>query len=146
MLIDALTNSGPLPTLELSMRFAAQRQRLVAHNIANIDTPDFRPFDASPRGFQDTLREAIDDRRARTGGLHGELRFKPTSELELDGAGELRINPRTPSTGVLFHDRNNRDVERLMQALAETTGAFRAASDLYRAHVNILNTAISERV
>ncbi|MBK7405784.1 MAG: hypothetical protein IPJ41_14480 [Phycisphaerales bacterium] len=147
MLIDQLSNSGALPSLELTMRFAAQRQRLIAHDIANVDTPNFIPKDVSVAGFQRMLDRAIRDRRAATGGMHGELAWEPTRELRRrEGTGELAIHPETTGNGVLFHDRNNRDTERLMQSLAETTAAFRVASDLYRAHVGLLHTAISERV
>ena len=147
MFIDQLTNAGALPTLELTMRFAAQRQRLLAHNIANIDTPNLIQKDVSVAGFQRMLDKAIRERRAETGGMHGELPWRETRELQRRGSGgELVIQPDSSGGGVLFHDRNNRDTERLMQSLTESTAAFRVASDLYRAQVGLLNVAISERV
>jgi len=146
VLIDQLTNAGALPSLELTMRFAAQRQRLIAHNVANLDTPNFEQRGVSPREFQRTLDRAVRDRRERTGGMHGELDWAETAELGKDRSGELVITGRTPSGGVLYHDRNNRDLERLMQALAETTAAFRVASDLYRSQRGMILGAIAERV
>jgi flagellar basal-body rod protein FlgB len=146
MLIDQLTNAGAMPSLELTMRFAAQRQRLIAHNVANLDTPNFVQKDVSPREFQKMLDRAVRDRRQRTGGMHGGLDWDETGELRRDGAGGLVITPETPVGGVLFHDRNNRDLERLMQALAETTSAFRVASDLYRSQRGMIHGAIAERV
>jgi flagellar basal body rod protein FlgB len=47
---------------------------------------------------------------------------------------------------VLFHDRNNRDLERLMQGLAENTTTYRVAADLLRSRYDVLRTAISQRV
>lgn len=146
MLIDQLTNSGSMPSLELTMRFAAQRQRLTAHNIANIDTPNFIQRDVSPAAFQRTLDRAVRERREATGGMHGELPWRETRELRRDGAGELRLSATDPGEGVLFHDRNNRDLERLMQSLAESTEVFRVASDLYRAQRSVVMSAIAERV
>ena len=145
MLIDQLTNSGAMPSLELTMRFAAQRQRLTAHNIANLDTPNFIQRDVSPGEFQRVLDDAVRSRRRRTGGMHGELGWGESRELRRDGRG-LVISPRTPSGGVLFHDRNNRDLEHLMQALTESMTAFRVASDLYRSQRGMLHGAIAERV
>ncbi len=144
MLIDGLTNAGAMPSLELTMRFAAQRQRLVAHNIANMDTPGFTHKDVSTTNFQKTLSEAIDARRAKTGGRFGELEWSPTRELR-KGAHGLRINPDTSMGGVLTYDMNNRDLERTLQDLAETAGVFRTASSLYASQRNLLRSAISER-
>ncbi len=145
-LIDQLTNAGAMPVLEMTMRFAAQRQRLAAHNIANLDTPNFIQKDVSVEGFRAMLDDAVRERRTRTGGMHGELEWDETSELARSSRGELVLRPETPSGGVLFHDRNNRNLERLMQTLAESTAAFRTASDLYRSQSMILQMAISQRV
>jgi flagellar basal-body rod protein FlgB len=145
-LIDQLTNAGAMPALDATMRFAAGRQRLIAHNIANIDTPEFVQRDVSVDGFRRVLDEAVRERRERTGGMHGRLAMRETGELAQEPDGRLRLRPQTPSGGVLFHDRNNRDLERLMQALTETTAAFRTASDLYMSQKRIIDSAISERV
>src|SRR5688572_5947550 len=97
MFITDLTSSGPLRVLEASLRFAAQRQRLIAHNIANLSTPDFRPLDVSVPAFQRTLREAVEARRSRTGCEHGPLPLPNNPEVEVCPDGTLRLNPRTPS-------------------------------------------------
>jgi flagellar basal-body rod protein FlgB len=146
MFIDQLSNAGAMPALEMTMRFAAQRQRLIAHNIANLDTPNFIQNDVSVGGFQNTLDKAIRQRRSTTGGMRGDLSWRETRELGRDRDGGLRLTPQTPSGGVLYHDRNNRDVERLMQSLAETTGVFRTAAELYRSQKLLLDMAISQRV
>ena len=146
MIIQDLATSGSLPTLELMMRFSGQRQAILAHNVANIDTPGFQPVDVSSRAFQESLRDAIDDRRRRTGGELGALRWSETREVVRGRDGELALNPSTASSGVLFHDRNNRDLERLMQDITENTAVFRAASDLMRSQVSSLRDALSERV
>lgn len=145
-MINQLTNAGAMPVLEMTMRFAAQRQRLTAHNIANIETPNFIQKDLSVDGFRRMLDEAIRDRRARTGGMHGDLEWQENGELVKADDGRMVAVPQTPSGGVLFHDRNNRDLERLMQTLAESTTAFRTASDLYKSQATIIQMAISERV
>ncbi|MCW5754069.1 MAG: hypothetical protein KIT24_05090 [Phycisphaeraceae bacterium] len=144
VLIDGITNAGAIPALEMTVRFTAQRQRLIAHNLANLSTPDFRPVDVSVQGFQHTLDRAIVARRERTGGAFGQLPWKPTRELQADSRGELFLAPRTPSDGVLFHDRNNRSVEREMQKLAENAGAHRLATELLRTRVDLLRSAIRE--
>lgn len=144
MLIHEVTTAGAIPALEMKLRFAGQRQSLLAHNIANADTPDFRPKDVSVRGFQRVLGEAVDRRRAATGGERGSLEWKGSREVQPDRRGGLRLQPRTPSGNVLFHDRNNRDLERMMQALAENTGAYRVTADLLKSRYNIVQGAIRQ--
>jgi len=127
------------------MRFASQRQKLIAHNIANFDTPNFIPTDVSPRAFQSTLARAIDQRRDRTGGMQGNLVIKRTREIRPGPGGSLTLSPRTPVGGVLAHDRNASDLERTMQSLVENAVMFRVAADLHRARAGIIKKAIGER-
>lgn len=146
MLIDQITNAGALPTLEAVMRFAGQRQRLLAHNVANLSTPGFQGMDVSVRAFQDTLRQAIEERRKKSGGMHGTLEWEDTREVHVAPDGAVALSPRTPGGGILAQDRNSRDLERLMQDVAENTAAFRVASDLFRQQAMMMRGAMAERV
>jgi flagellar basal-body rod protein FlgB len=146
MIISDLSNAGSLPVLGRMLSFAGQRQRLLAHNIANLDTPDYRPMDVSVTGFQAALAKAVDDRRRAGGGMQGDLPPIDTSEVHEVNGGGLALDPRTPSGNILYHDRNNRDLERMMQDLAENTLVFRLTSDLIRRENDLLRTAISQRV
>ena len=148
-MIGELSGGGAIPALEMTMRFAGARHRVIAHNIANISTPDFRPMDVSVTDFQRVLGEAIDKRReggSGAGAAAGELMIKETRELRRAANGGLELRPITPSGGILFHDRNNRDTERLLQDLVENATVFRVASDLLKSRYQMLNTAIGERV
>ncbi|MBX3409134.1 MAG: hypothetical protein KF859_04540 [Phycisphaeraceae bacterium] len=145
-MIKDLRHAGSMPVLEQTLAFAGARQRLLAHNIANIDTPDFRPVDLSVQGFRSALAQAVDRRRAAGGGAAGRLVMPTTDEIEPGPNGRVVFKPRTPSQGVLYHDRNNRDVERLMQGLSENALAYRVAGDLWRRENDLLRTAISQRV
>ncbi|MGP1271923.1 MAG: flagellar basal body rod protein FlgB [Phycisphaerales bacterium] len=147
-LIDHVTNAGALPSLEATIRFSARRQALLAHNIANISTPNFQRKDVSPASFQASLREAVEARRERTGGHTGELPLRETREIGFDARGALRLTPRGGGNrvGVLAHDRNNRDLEQMMQDLAENLGVYRAATELMRSRLGTLRAAITERV
>lgn len=144
-MIGMMGQSAAVQTLELSLRFAAQRQQVLAHNIANITTPNFIPKDVSVEGFRRTLSRAVRELDA-SGAPGGELAWRPTRELERGPRGELVLRPRTAGGGVLFHDRNNRDLERLMQDVAENAGAFRVAADLLRTRFDVMRTAVSQRV
>lgn len=145
-MMDELSSSGSIPTLEKLLSFAGQRQRIISHNIANIDTPDFRQVDVSVSGFQKALSEAVNERRARTGGQQGDLVLNETNELTTGPSGALILRPKTNGRGILAHDRNNRDLETLMKDLVENAATFRLASDLLRSRFDLLRSAIAERV
>ena len=150
MFIDGLVNSDSTPVLEAAAQFAARRQDVLVHNIANISTPNFQQRTLDIRTFQDRLAEAVDSRRHRFGGNRGDLDIRDSREVRSvrDASGQIRleVNPGTPSGNILFHDRNDRDLERSMADLAETVASFRVATDLFRTRMQLLQTAISERV
>ena len=145
MLIGDITNAGAIPVLEMTAKFAAARQRVIAHNVANIDTPGFLPLDLSTTEFQNQLRSAVEDRRTRNGSV-GELKFKGTDQVRVGSDGQLRIVPKSSGGNILFHDRNNRDLERLMQSNAENVAVFRVSTELLRSRYDILRSAMAERV
>lgn len=145
-MIKDIATAGAMPALEMTMRFAGARQRVIAHNIANIDTPGFQPRDADPADFQKMLGEAVDARRSRNGGASGSLDWQETRQIKRGPAGSLHLNPETDSGNVLFHDRNNRDLERTMQDLVENAGVYRVAADLLRSRMQMIQAAIAERV
>lgn len=145
-MLQQTIQAGSLPALEAMMRFTGQRQRLLAHNVANLTTPDFQAADVSPQGFQGMLAEAVNKRRQATGGVGGGLQMRSTREVRVRADGGLSLMPSGNHGGVMLHDRNNRDVERLMQDMTENYGMYRVANDLMRARVGVLRTAISQRV
>jgi flagellar basal-body rod protein FlgB len=144
--IDQLTNAGAIPALEASVQFAARRQSLIAHNIANFSTPNYEPSDVSVTNFHSQLGDAIDRRREAFGGHRGDLHLRDTREVSQGQDGRLRLSPGASGRNVLFHDRNSRDLERTMQDLVENVASFRVATDLLKSRIDLLRTAISERV
>ncbi|MBX3355956.1 MAG: hypothetical protein KF724_09690 [Phycisphaeraceae bacterium] len=127
-------------TLETVMRFAAARQRVLAHDLANLSTPGFRPVDVSVDAFQESLRDAID--RARQGAAP----FAPQDSETVRFVGqEVVLKPRPRSENILFHDRTDADGDRLLSDLAENVLAFRAAAELHRHRTAQILSAIRER-
>lgn len=143
-MIEGILNDGATPVLEAMVRFSGARQRLIAHNVANIDTPNFRQVDVSPREFQRALSEAVERRRGHGG--KGDLSIDGSDQIKQSHDGRLDLEPAEVESNILFHDRSNRDLERLMQANAENLGVFRVATDLLRSRAEIMRAAMSERV
>lgn len=144
MSLAGLTDWGATPTLEAMIRFAGERQRLIAHNIANINTPNFNQLDLSPTQFQQQLSEAVDKRRKTADSEPLEL--EDTGEVTPGPGGSMSFNPSTPRGGILRHDRNNSDLERLMQDQAENLMVYRQALDLLKSRSDLMRSALAQRV
>ncbi len=144
-MIDGLTNAGALPVLERLMQFAGRRHEVIANNIANLNTPDFQPTDVSVEGFQAQLREAVEARRDVGGKGNGGLELEDTEEISVSGS-RMELHPQPMGEGILQHDGNDRNVEKIMQDMVENFMAFRAAAQFMRFQTGLINSAIAERV
>lgn len=141
-MIDGMLGSTNLPALERSLQYMAARQRLLAGNIANIETPGFRPTDVAPADFQKSLREALDQDRVDG---RGGLAFDDSAPIAFKESG-TELKPQVLAENIMFHDGNDRSVERLMQKMQENVYSFRMASQLLRNQFDLINTAIRERM
>jgi len=93
------------------------------------------------------LGDAIDLRRDKNGGAFGALEWKENKEIRRVGrSNDFELNPTTSGGGILHHDRNDRDLERMMQEMVENATAYRVAADLLRSQRNQLQNAIAQRV
>lgn len=140
-MIDGFLGSSSLPALERSIQFMSARQKLLVGNLANAETPGFRPVDVDPAEFQSALRESLEQ-----GSLDGQgrLAFDDSAPVSF-GEGGVELKPEVMADNILFHDGNDRSMERLLQRLTENVYAFRAASQLMRNQFELINTAIRER-
>ena len=133
MFIDRLLSQGNAPLLEQMLRFTAARHRLIAENVVNVDTPNYRQRDLSLEKFQALLRGRVESR--------GEVRDAASGEF--DGvAAELE----TPAGGILFHDGNNRSMEQLMADQAKNAMMHNLAVELLRKQFQAMELALKERV
>ena len=144
-MIDGVTNADSIPVLEKVLQFAGQRHRLIVNNIANFSTPGYQAVDVSVEAFQAQLGDAIDARRARHGASGGELDLRDSRMIQFNSTG-IELHPEPIGRNILFHDRNDRDLERTMQDLAENFMSFRLAAELLRSRMALINTAIRERI
>ena len=144
-MIDGLNNADVLPVLERVLQFAGQRHRLIVNNIANLNTPGFRPMDVSVEAFQKQLGKAVDDRREDHGPFGGALNLKESKQVSFTN-NSLTLHPEAAANSILFHDGSEKNIERTMQDLVENFSTFRLAVELLRKRVQLLETAIRGRV
>jgi flagellar basal-body rod protein FlgB len=121
--------SGADNYLRAAMTGLAARQRAIANNIANIDTPNFK---ASEVRFEDTLKTALS--RGRSGGT-------PDQSALNQSFRRTTLVDGTSTRG----DGNNVDVDREMEKLAETNLTFSALTQVMSSRLGILRGVVSGR-
>ncbi len=136
-----LYSDSPIPALARAVQFAAARQKLIAGNIANIETPGFRPSDVDPREFQASLAASLEQEKRTPDGA---LAFDEGGPVSFSSDG-MHLEPTPLGDNVLFHDGNDRSAEHLMQMLNENFYAFKAATQLVRFNFGMIDAAIRER-
>ena len=65
------------------------------------------------------------------------------AQIRADGG--MSLHPDPPTGGILFHDKNNRDLERLMQDSVENAAFYRMNVDLLRTRFEMLKVAVTQR-
>lgn len=144
-MIEGLISGDSMPALERMMQFAGGRHRMLASNIANVDTPGYRAQDVDVDAFQKLLGDAIDHSRATNGNAGGVLELGRSREVELQG-DRMILKPSPVGDNILFHDQNDRDVERTMQDLVENFMVYRTTVQMLRSRFDVLHTAIRGRL
>jgi flagellar basal-body rod protein FlgB len=144
MWIERLTASRTTHAVELAAQFAEQRHKLLAENLANVDTPDYHTKQLSPAAFEASLRDALDEAertRARRLDLRGNAQFATGPE------GGIRVRPATtPPQNVLFHDGTNARLEQLLADVASNSLTYEVTMNLLRGRYQNLLRAIRGRV
>jgi flagellar basal-body rod protein FlgB len=107
----------------------AARQRTIANNVANVDTPNFK---ASEVRFEDTLRNAIS---------RGNSGLAPSDAALQAGVKRATMLDATSSRG----DGNNVDIEREMEMLAEANLTYSALTQTLSTRIGILRNVINGR-
>jgi len=128
-----------IPLLSAMMRrlnWLQQRQQVLAHNIANADTPGFKASDLkpqNPRSFQSLLRDqAPSISMAVTDAKH----------VQLARAGGAAIVQKDPGASDISLSGNNVVIEQQMMKISETQMEHQTITSLYRKHLGMLRMAL----
>ena len=140
MFFESLINRGTLPALEAMAGFTEQRHRMVAENIANIDTPGYRTKRLDPRRFQKALADALE---RRDGDHKAPFEIRSTREFRQRDDGTLAVTPSLePADNVLFHDGTNARLEQQLTALAENGMTYEYVTQMLKGRYDGLLTAL----
>ena len=128
---------GKLPIFDVLARrmgWLGQRQEVLAQNIANADTPDYRPLDLKAGSFEGALAREVEPVR-----------------LALSDPGHL-AGPRAEAAERFKDDRvsgyetapagNAVVLEQQMVSVAETQMDFQMMTSLYRKHLDMFRAAL----
>jgi flagellar basal-body rod protein FlgB len=123
-----------LGMLKTRMGWHQERQRLLSENVANADTPKFRPRDLGPLQFgRDQPVSAVDLSRTAVG--HIAASTANSSSFGAARAGGYDIRP----------SGNAVNLEDEMLKVASNQMDYQAATTLYTRSLGLIKTAIGKR-
>lgn len=132
----AITDVPILSMLRTKLNWSQERQKVLAENVANSDTPNFRARDLVPPKFRDSGVLAATGvapvKLATTEGTHiGGMSMSGTS-FKSESKGNYEVRP----TG------NSVNLEEEMMKVAANQMDYQAATALYSRSLNLLKVAI----
>ncbi len=117
------------------MDWAAQRQKVLSQNIANADTPRYRPKDVKALNFKDVLRGStaapVTVARTDPGHLKGTI----PEQDHFRAQGVRKTFEESP-------DGNQVVVEEQMQKVGDTRADYNTAVTLIQAQMKMLSIAV----
>jgi flagellar basal-body rod protein FlgB len=130
----AISNIPLFTMLRTRMHWHQERQRVLAENVANADTPRFQPRDLAPPQFDPRRPATVELGLARTSTAHlagapGSTRF----QLDRNGGFESRPSGNAVS------------LEDEMMKVASNQMDYQAATSLYTRGLGMLKTAIGRK-
>jgi flagellar basal-body rod protein FlgB len=135
---DSLMRPDDVPVLALltqSMNFHSQRQRVIAENVANANTPGYVAQDLDQTAFQRSLQEDLSARRAqRAGGANHTAPSGPVAPRRW----ESRDAPDSETTV----NGNSVVLEEQMIQANENRLQYESALSLYQKSLGLLRIAI----
>lgn len=131
----AISDLPILSMLRTRMNWHQERQRVLAENVANADTPSFRPKDLAPLSFGKQVEQAS-----------GQLQLALTSPQHLPGPNSVSgFATERPSKYDVRPAGNNVNLEDEMMKVASNQMDYQAAVSLYSRSMGLFRTALGKR-
>ena len=121
--------SGTDAYIRAAMGGLAARQRAIANNVANVDTPNFK---ASEVRFEDVLKAT--ETRATRG--------RSVNQSDLNSAASRATQLDATSTR---GDGNNVDIDREMELLGESNLTYSALTQVMASRIGIMRSVVTGR-
>lgn len=118
------------------MAWLTQRQQVIAHNIANADTPGFKANDLRAFNFTELVRrESMQINMVRTGDKH--LGGQRRAIRDFDERQTRRPYETAPAGNSVI-------LEEQMMKINETATQHKLMNELYKKHLGLLRIAITK--
>lgn len=139
-MFDLTKNNGMIGLMDASLSLASRRQALIASNLANVDTPQYRTRDFS---FEGALRNALtaqEGQQSPTAGL------RVTHPLHLGASASVSLPPTEDPLRPNYerNDGNDVNLDRENLLLARTQQTYQLSSQFLQTELRRLYTAIRE--
>lgn len=134
-----LSDLPVLTMLRTRMEWSQARQKVLAENVANADTPGFQPHDLVPPKFEEPNQLARPD--------VADVSLERTEPLHLAGFPDAGSGFRSTSKGN-FDVRptgNAVNLEDQMMKVAGNQMDYQVATELYTRSLNLIKTALGKR-
>ncbi|HZS63836.1 MAG TPA: flagellar basal body rod protein FlgB [Xanthobacteraceae bacterium] len=128
-----ITNIPIFSMLRTRMQWHQERQRVLAENVANADTPGFRPSDLAPPKFDDEPRPAAVT-LVRTAAAHITGAGGGSGAFAVKAVKGLQIQPG--GNGVSLEDE--------MMKVASNQMDYQAAAALYSRSLGLIKLALGK--
>ena len=146
-MFGSLFNSTTIPLLQKVAAFTERRQEVLAGNIANISTPDYKSRDLPVDAFKKTLQEAITQRQQPGDPANANWSFTAAANADNTklSSSDLFKASEIQGRGITFQDGNNRNIETEVMEMTRNSMLQNIAVELLNNQMNRLQAVISER-
>lgn len=135
-MLEQIVGGKALDVMQRGMGAANLRQEVISHNIANVNTPNFKKSDVI---FEDLLAKELDLdatgrlKVVRTHDRHMPIAFRgrAAAKVELDPSSSMR------------YDKNNVDIDVEMASLAKNSLYFNALAKQVGAEFSRMRTVVA---
>ena len=118
------------------MDWAAQRQKVLSQNVANADTPNYRPHDLKPFSFEAQVKAAASSAGVQAMTQPGHMQA-PNARRSLSGSKPIRAADSETTM-----DGNGVVLEEEMMKMTDARMNYDAAIGFYQKSLGMLRTAI----
>ena len=131
----AISNLPIFSMLRTRMQWHQERQKLLSENVANADTPNFRPRDLAPPKFDNSPRVAA----------LGLIRTDAGHAGSPGGGGASQFNAEFRARNGVRPTGNGVSLEDEMIKIAANQMDYQAATTLYSRSLGLVKTALGRR-
>lgn len=131
------TKAGLFKLFSARLHWLGQRQVVLGQNVANADTPEYRPSDLPGAAFAQLLE--------RQAGASRKLAVDATHGAHLGGARRVRVDVRPQVEATTFEIAPNGNavvLEEQMAKMTETALAHQLTNNLYQKYLGMFRTAL----